>query len=172
MSAARGFAPIAGRSARVLILGTLPGRASLAAAQYYAQPRNAFWPLMGELFDAGPDLSYTERTARLVGLRIAVWDVCAAAERAGSLDASIARETILVNDFHGFFAAHPAVRQILFNGKLAAQLYQRRVLPDLPARWQRIRLLTLPSTSPAHAGMPFAEKKRHWQAVHTSLGSE
>lgn len=169
MSAARGFAPIAGPSACVLVLGTLPGRASLAAAEYYAQPRNVFWPLMGELFDAGAELPYAERTSRLVGRHIAVWDVCAAAERSGSLDASIARKTILVNDFHTFLAAHPAVCQILFNGNLAAELYERRVLPGLALPWQRIRRMTLPSTSPAHAAMPFTEKKRRWQIMYTCL---
>jgi hypothetical protein len=101
--------------------------------------------------------------------RVAVWDVCAAAERTGSLDASIARETISVSDFQGFFAAHPAVCDIAFNGKLAAQLYERRVLPDLARRWQGIQRMQLPSTSPAHAAMPFAGKRRYRQKIRKTL---
>jgi TDG/mug DNA glycosylase family protein len=163
--ASRGFEPIAGASARVLILGTLPGRASLARAEYYAQPHNSFWRLMGELFDAGPDRPYAARTRRLVERHVAVWDVCAAAQRAGSLDASIARQTIRCNDFSRFFAAHPCIRLIGFNGRVAAGFYERLVLPDLTEPWQRIRRIALPSTSPAHAAMPYAEKRRRWQVI-------
>lgn len=106
-AACAGFAPLASTAATVLILGTLPGRTSLARGEYYAQPRNAFWPIMGDLFGAGPDLPYAERTSRLIERRIAVWDVCASAKRAGSLDSKIAIGSILPNDFNGFFASHP-----------------------------------------------------------------
>ncbi|OZA12577.1 MAG: DNA-deoxyinosine glycosylase, partial [Hydrogenophilales bacterium 17-62-8] len=83
-----GFPPIADAHARILILGSLPGQVSLQRQQYYAQPQNAFWKIMGRLFDAGPELAYAERTQRLVENGIALWDVCASAQRPGSLDAA------------------------------------------------------------------------------------
>ena len=169
MALSRGFAPIAAPTARMLVLGSLPGRASLAAAQYYAQPRNAFWPLMGELFGAGPDLPYGERTQRLTAMLVAVWDVCAAAERDGSLDASIAWDTVCVNDFTKFLRVHPHIRRIAFNGQFAANLYRRRVLPGLDASLRAIPLVTLPSTSPAYAAMPFLQKKQYWAVLRDSL---
>lgn len=165
MGISRGFAPIAGARVRLVILGSLPGRASLAAAQYYAQPRNAFWPLMGELFGAGPELAYPARVAALTGRGVAVWDVCAAARREGSLDASIDRDSVRVNDFSGFFAAHPELEHLAFNGQAAADLYRRRVLPALTAHWAALPRQTLPSTSPAHATRSFAEKLLHWRAL-------
>ena len=165
MGISRGFAPLVGTRVRLVILGSLPGRASLAARQYYAQPRNAFWPLMGELFGAGPQLAYPARVAVLTARGIAVWDVCAAARREGSLDAAIDRDSVRVNDFGGFFAAHPGVEQLVFNGQAAAELYRRRVLPALAAPWAALPARTLPSTSPAHATLPFAEKLRRWRSI-------
>ena len=169
MGISLGFAPLEGARARLLVLGSLPGRASLAAGQYYAQPRNAFWPLMGELFGAGPAEAYAVRVRRLVGHGVAVWDVCAAARREGSLDAAIEHDSVRVNDFAGFLASHPGIRLLAFNGKAAAELYRRRVLPDLAAHWAAIPRLTLPSTSPAHAALPFAEKLRQWRVLGNAL---
>jgi hypoxanthine-DNA glycosylase len=170
MGFSSGFAPLAGAQVRLVILGSLPGRASLAAGQYYAQPRNAFWPLMGALFDAGPAVAYPERVQRLVRQGIAVWDVCAAARRAGSLDAAIDRSSVRVNDFAAFFAARGDILQLAFNGLAAAELYRRRVLPGLGSRWAALPRLTLPSTSPAHAAMPFAEKLRRWSVLQQVTG--
>ena len=89
---AEGFPPVSRRDARVLVLGTLPGPESLRQQQYYAQPRNAFWRIFGELVEAGPDLSYALRLEVLIQHRIALWDVCAAAERVGALDAAMSFE--------------------------------------------------------------------------------
>jgi hypoxanthine-DNA glycosylase len=163
---ARGFAPVTGgESARVLILGSLPGQCSLRRAQYYAQPQNVFWRLMGELFQAGPELDYDERMRRLVARRVALWDVCAAAERPGSLDSAIVPASIAVNDFAAFFSAHPQLRLIGFNGATAARLFERQVLGRVATIPAALQLLRLPSTSPAHAAMPYAAKLAAWRSL-------
>jgi hypoxanthine-DNA glycosylase len=160
--AAQGFPPIADSRARLLILGSLPGQASLAAAQYYAQPRNAFWRILAELLGVGTDLDYAARTAALRRAGIALWDVCAAAERRGSLDASIRRDSVVVNDFAAFLPEHPRIVLLAFNGATAAELYRRRVLPALPPAAAALPTLRLPSTSPAHAGLPYVAKRAAW----------
>jgi hypoxanthine-DNA glycosylase len=166
----QGFPPIARRDARVLVLGSLPGQESLRRRQYYAQPRNAFWPIMGALCGAGPELRYAERGRRLRASGIALWDVCAAAVRAGSLDAAIEAGSVLPNDFAAFFARHRAVGLVCFNGRTAAALYRRHVLPTLGPELARLPTLDLPSTSPAHAALTRAEKLARWRAVGAALG--
>jgi hypoxanthine-DNA glycosylase len=160
-----GFPAVADADARVLILGSLPGAMSLARGQYYAQPRNAFWPIMGHLVGAAPDLPYPERLARLVAARIALWDVCASGFRPGSLDAAIDRASVVANDFPAFFDGHPGIALVCCNGATAAGLFARLVAPRLPAEAAAIPRVALPSTSPAHAAMPFAEKLRRWRAA-------
>lgn len=164
-----GFEAVAGLDARVLILGTLPGAASIAKGQYYAQPRNAFWSIMGAVVDAGPNLPYEERLDRLVARRIALWDVCARAMRPGSLDSAIQAGSVEANDFGRFFELHPELRLVCFNGGRAAALFQRFVLPGLGVRWTHIRRSTLPSTSPAHASMPLRQKVQAWRAGLTGF---
>ena len=161
----QGFPPIADAHARILILGSLPGQESLRQQQYYAHASNAFWKIMGRLFGAGPGLPYEERALRLVRNKIALWDVCAAAQRPGSLDAAIIHSSVVPNDFAAFFEAHPEIGLICFNGGKAADLYRRLVLPDLPAAGRALRTATLPSTSPAHAAMSFEEKLTCWAGV-------
>lgn len=169
-ASARGFPPIADARARLLILGSLPGQASLAAGQYYAQPRNAFWPILGELLGAAPELAYPDRAAVLRRAGVALWDVCAAAERPGSLDASIRRDSVVVNDFAAFLHAHPRIALLAFNGATAADLYRRCVLPSLPAGAAALPTLRLPSTSPAHAGVPYAAKRAAWATALRTAG--
>ena len=159
-----GFAPISAASARILILGSLPGQMSLQRGEYYAQPHNAFWRIMGALFDAGPNLPYAERKRRLIAQDVAVWDVCASARRAGSLDASIASTSVVPNDFAGFYAAHPRIESIGLNGAAAAALYERHVERTLAPPRTRMRRVRLPSTSPAHASMSFDQKLAAWSA--------
>jgi double-stranded uracil-DNA glycosylase len=159
------FPPIADPHARVLILGSLPGQVSLQRQQYYALPQNAFWKIMERLFGAGPALPYEERVQALVRNGIALWDVCAAAQRPGSLDASIVHSSVVPNDLAAFIETHPGIGLICFNGGKAAELYRRLVLPGLPATVRAIRYETLPSTSPAHAAMPFEEKLTRWAVV-------
>lgn len=160
---ATGFPPVARADARVLILGSLPGAVSLARREYYAQPRNAFWPIMAALLGASPELPYAQRLDRLVGSGIALWDVCASGFRPGSLDSAIARDSVVPNDFPRFFAEHRRIALIGFNGGTAAALFERTVVPALPEDVRAIRTARLPSTSPAHAGMPYAEKLRRWR---------
>ena len=113
-----GFSPVSRADARVLILGSLPGQASLAARQYYAQPRNAFWPIMGRLFGAGVEVPYEDRLRRLTESGVALWDVCA--QRVGSLDAKIDALSVVPNDFAGSFQAHRVIGLICFNRRRAA----------------------------------------------------
>ena len=160
-----GFPPIADTAARVLVLGSLPGRKSLEMREYYAQPYNAFWRIMGELAGAGPDLAYPERLVRLRACGIAVWDVLQAGEREGSLDSAIVPASIVVNDFNAFFERHRNVRTICFNGNTAAMLFKRKVLPGLGAQWAAIERRSLPSTSPAHASLRFEQKLERWAAA-------
>jgi hypoxanthine-DNA glycosylase len=168
-SRSRGFPPIAAPDARVLILGSLPGQASLAAQQYYAQPRNAFWRIMGELIDAGPDVPYRERVARLRASGIALWDVCKAAERPGSLDAAIVPGSIVINDFSRFFLEHPHIARVCVNGGTAHRLYLRMVQPGLRDPWAALPVHLLPSTSPAHASLRFAQKLERWRQLQDWL---
>ena len=123
------FAPIARRDADTLILGSLPGRMSLETQQYYAHPQNAFWKLIATIFDVDGNLPYERRVRILTGNHIALWDVLAAAERPGSLDSSIVHRSALVNDFAGFFRAHPRIRRVFFNGRKAEEMYRRFVRP-------------------------------------------
>lgn len=158
----QGFDPIVSPGARVLILGSLPGECSLRRGEYYAQPQNAFWRLMGDLFGAGLNLAYTERVRCLQDRGVAVWDVCASARREGSLDAAIVMKTVAANDFTAFFAACPQLRLIAFNGATAAKLYERLVQVHLPAQVQALPRIRLPSTSPAHAALRYADKLEGW----------
>jgi TDG/mug DNA glycosylase family protein len=156
----RSFAPIAAPDARILILGSMPGVASLEAGQYYAHPRNAFWPIMGALFGAGPDLPYAERVGRLKDCKVAVWDVLQSCEREGSLDTAIRAEA--PNDFAAFFAAHPGIRTIGLNGGKAAASFRKHAASHLPPG---AAVSLLPSTSPAHAARTFDQKCALWRAA-------
>ncbi len=160
-----GFPPIAAPDACVLVLGSLPGRMSLAQRQYYAQPQNAFWRIMGALFGANPELPYAARAERLRTQRVALWDVCRAATRAGSLDSAIETASVVPNDFGTFFGGHPGIRAVFTNGGTATQLYRRLVMPRLARELQALPLHPLPSTSPAHAAMRFEQKLERWRVV-------
>jgi hypoxanthine-DNA glycosylase len=149
----------------VLILGTLPGQASLREHQYYAHPHNQFWRIMGEFFGASRDLPYRDRLRCLKANRVALWDVVASAHRPGSLDGNIRGETVVLSDLAPFLKSHRRIALICFNGGTAAQLYRRLVLPGLPERAKAIRRETLPSTSPAHAAMSLAEKMKRWSVI-------
>jgi double-stranded uracil-DNA glycosylase len=161
MSRVHSFRPIASAHAEMLILGTMPGTASLAAGEYYAHPRNQFWSILATLIGFDRDAPYRNRCERLVGHRIAVWDVLRSCQRAGSLDGSIAKDSIVVNDFAAFFVAHRRIHRVLFNGATAQSLYRRYA--EAPAR--PIEYLRLPSTSPANASTPPAEKLSAWAAA-------
>lgn len=158
-----GFPPVARADARVLVLGSMPGARSLADGQYYAQPRNAFWPIMGLLFAAGPGLPYPQRLARLTAAGVALWDVLAQCRRPGSLDQHIRLASASLNDFAGFLAAHPQITHVFCNGQLAFRLFSRRVAPGLSGR--ALLVTRLPSTSPAMASLRLEDKLARWQAL-------
>jgi double-stranded uracil-DNA glycosylase len=162
---ARGFDPVAGADARVLILGTLPGKLSLERGEYYAHPRNTFWRIMGELVGASPDLPYRDRVLRLQEAAIALWDVCATGRRSGSLDMKIENSTVVSNNFNEFFASHPHIQLICFNGSKANHFYRTKVLPSLAPPVREISWKQLPSTSPAHAAVPFQRKLSLWRVI-------
>lgn len=160
-----GFAPIARADAKVLVLGTLPSRASLAAGEYYGHPRNAFWLIMRELIGAAG--SYESRCRALVENGIAVWDVLQSSVRRGSLDADIRVQTADANDFAEFLRDHRHLQLICFNGRKAHRLFTKFVgqRPALAG----FRVEVLPSTSPAYASMPFDAKLARWRTVLESV---
>lgn len=163
MTRIRSFPPIADAGARILILGSMPGRESLRANQYYAHPRNAFWPIMGELADALPALPYEQRALKLRAAGIALWDVLASCTRPGSLDSDIAPDSIHPNDFAAFFEMHPHISRVYFNGSMAEQSFRKHVLPRLGHL--TLRLQRLPSTSPANASLRFEQKLEAWKTI-------
>lgn len=157
----RSFPPMVDADTRLLILGSLPGEASLAVGRYYAHPQNAFWRLLGGVL--GTDLAsrdYNARLATLLAHHVGLWDVVAGATRRGSLDGAI--RDVEANDLIALVATLPHLRAIAFNGKTAAKL-GRLALGPTP-----LALIDLPSSSPAYT-VPVTEKARHWQALAATL---
>jgi len=148
-----------------LVLGTLPGEESLRRVEYYAHPRNLFWPIIFALFGEPPAPAYPDRLGFVAARRIALWDVCAVAERRASSDAAILRET--PNPIHSLLDGHPDIGAIAFNGGTAQRLYDRHFV-----RRPGLAYLALPSTSPAHASLGFAEKLARWSAVREAIGGD
>jgi hypoxanthine-DNA glycosylase len=160
------FPPQVGEGCRVLVLGTVPSLRSLAMRQSYAHPHNLFWPFMGELYGAGPDLPYAERIARLHAAGVGIWDVLRHCERPGSLDSSILVESEVANDIPGLLKTHPTIRAIALNGGKAEQVFLRRIAPGIdPDRLASIERMALPSTSPANASIPRAVKLERWRSL-------
>jgi len=160
------FPPQVGAVCRVLILGTVPSVRSLELRQSYGHAQNFFWPLMGELFDAGAELEYRERIARLHSRGIGIWDVLKACERPGSLDSSIVPESEVPNAIPWLLRRHAQIRAIALNGGKSQQAFRRHIAPQLDARLrERVTILALPSTSPANASIPRAEKRRRWSVL-------
>lgn len=144
------------------MLGTLPGEESLRRQQYYAHPRNLFWPIVFALFGGEPTVDYAARLAFAGTARLALWDVCGLAERDASADSSIRCEA--PNAIPALLDAHPEIRTVAFNGSTARRLYDRHF-----ARRPGILYLALPSTSPAHARLDFTAKLRAWQALRVAM---
>lgn len=165
MSHCEGFLPIEPKSAKVLVLGTMPSVESLNQAFYYAHPRNAFWPIIGSM--VGRDLqTVVEKMRALDELGIFLWDVLGSCVREGSLDSAIKNPA--ANDFSWIFKKHPHIKAIVFNGKTAEALFKRHVLGKqiLP---EEIRFITLPSTSPANARLKLEDKRLLWQEKLSDL---
>jgi hypoxanthine-DNA glycosylase len=140
----------------------MPGKASLAAGQYYAHPQNLFWRILGEVTGAAPALPYASRVRALKSCGIALWDVLESCEREGSLDSAIDDTTIRANDFASFYRAHRQIAQVFFNGAKAESCYRRYVLPALRDARAPPVCRRLPSTSPAHASLSREDKQRAW----------
>lgn len=156
-----GLAPIADALARVLILGSFPGEASLAAAAYYGHPRNHFWRLIGGVVGESPGaLDHAQRIEWLKAHGIAVWDVIAQCERKGSLDSAIRAE--VANDIGGLLRRCTGISVIAFNGgKSASYIGRVAAIPEAA----RCKLIRLPSSSPANATHSLAIKQAAWDAV-------
>jgi hypoxanthine-DNA glycosylase len=149
----------------VLVLGTLPGEESLRRVEYYAHPRNLFWPIVCGLFGAAAPAPYADKLDFVASRRIALWDVCESGERRASADATIRSE--LPNAIDALLVAHPAVRGVAFNGSGARMLFDRHF-----ARRPELIYLALPSTSPAYASLSFADKLHRWYALREVLGAK
>jgi TDG/mug DNA glycosylase family protein len=163
------FAPVARSDARVLVLGSMPGKASLQAQQYYAHPRNAFWPIMSSITGVDAEAGYAQRLKGLQDAGIALWDVLHSCTRNSSLDSDIIEDSIVPNDFAGFLRRHRQITTVFFNGGKAADAFRRYVLAGLGESGTRLLYQRLPSTSPAHAALDLARKREHWQAVARAL---
>jgi len=156
------FPPVVAPDCRLLVLGSLPGETSLAARRYYAHPRNLFWRLMGPVIGVDlVSLGYEERLAALLQARVGLWDTVASAMRTGSLDAAIREEehtplARLVEEL-------PELQAVAFNGGKSARIGSRLLAGS------GLALVALPSSSPAHAAMDYAEKESHWLALRNFL---
>jgi len=152
-----GFPPVLDQDIRILILGSFPGKASLAASQYYAHPRNQFWRLLSAVL--GEDLAvlpYPQRLQRLLAHHIGLWDVIDACEREGSLDASIRHAQ--ANDFVRLKHDCPQLVRVCFNGKTSGKFASQFAEAGFDT-------LVLPSSSPANAQWSFEEKLRTWRLI-------
>lgn len=159
------FPPIADAHATRLILGSVPGVASLAANQYYAHPHNAFWRIMATFTAAAHTADYAARVRALQRERVAVWDVLQSCERPGSLDSSIRRNSEVANDFATFFVRHPHITQVFFNGAAAEASFKRHCA--VLSHDSRFSFQRLPSSSPTHASLRFEQKLAAWQHALT-----
>ena len=162
-----GFPAIACVDAKILILGSMPSIKSLEQQQYYAHPRNAFWPIMSALFDMDKTWLYQQRCDHLISNKIAVWDALQACQRQGSLDSNIDPSSMIANDFNTFFKQHSKITLVVFNGGKAEQVFKQHVVPSLDKKFKHLNQIRLPSTSPAHASMTFEQKLSAWK--HTLI---
>ncbi len=186
MTAIQSFAPLLGEKPRLLILGSIPGTASLQAQQYYAHPRNQFWPIMQRLCGAGPQLAYADRCQRLRQCGVALWDVIGECRRVGSLDAAIEHGSEQLNALQELIEAQADLQCVACNGTTAWRNFCRKALSSFDAQNDRctsvatdrgeirfheekgartVRLLALPSTSPAHAAMSLEQKWQRWSQL-------
>jgi hypoxanthine-DNA glycosylase len=157
-----GLPPIINDGARVLILGNMPSVMSLGAREYYANPRNAFWRIMGEIFGFAASAPYKGRTAGLTTQGVAVWDVLRSCRRVGSLDSAVEPDSMVANNFGQLFERHPQITGVFFNGAAAEKNFNRLVHAAPEVRYRRLR-----STSPAQT-MRYADKLAAWREAITA----
>ena len=166
MTFKRSFAPVVDARTRVLVLGSLPGEASLAQAQYYAHRQNRFWHLIGDVIgEALTSMKYDARLQALLDHRVGLWDVIAKAKREGSLDSRIRDHA--TNDLAALVAALPNLVAVAFNGGTAAKIGMQLLAESRMS----LDLIKLPSSSPAYAAVPYAEKLRAWEALRKWLAA-
>lgn len=164
MTLKRCFPPVVDGNTRVLILGSLPGELSLAHGQYYANRQNRFWSLIGDVIGADlPSMAYSQRLQTLLDHRIGLWDVIAEARREGSLDSRIRDHAS--NDLAALLGTLPNLAVVAFNGGTAAKIGMRALAESRLS----LDLVTLPSSSPAYAAVPYAEKLRAWKTLRKWL---
>jgi TDG/mug DNA glycosylase family protein len=156
-----GLAPILGVRPRILLLGSIPGAASLTEQRYYAHPRNLFWPFMQQLFAIPTELEYQQRCQLLTEQGIALWDVIAHCERPGSLDSAIKKSSVICNAIPQLLETEPEILKICFNGAKAVEEFKRHLLPLLKHRTE-LEYIQLPSSSPAHASQSKEQKLAVW----------
>jgi len=165
----RSFPPVTTPDARILILGSMPGKASLQAGQYYAHPRNAFWKIMGMLFGFDADMDYKTRLKTLRANKIALWDVMKTCVRNSSLDSDIVNSSIVPNDFRTLFDSHSDIRYLFFNGAMAETSFHKHVANELDGKLEQITCQRLPSTSPANANFTFQQKLNAWETIKKAM---
>ncbi len=162
----QGLAPALAGDCRVLVLGSMPGTASLAEQRYYAHPRNRFWPLMQRLAGIDAALPYPQRLAALNAAGIGVWDVIGRCERIGSLDTAIVAASEVANPLAELLPRLPDLQVLAFNGGKAAQAFRRHCLPDMaPMLTAGLAHLQLPSTSPANAAFDLKALWQGWRQL-------
>lgn len=165
MSIVESFPPIVSERSKLLILGSMPGPASLEAGEYYGYSHNAFWRIMGEFFGALPTLPYDKRVEILLSVGVALWDTLKACSRVGGLDTAIRDE--VANDFLTLFTEYPNITHVFFNGTKAQKVFLRKVLPTLTE--DRRKYALLPSTSPAYRSMRLEAKIQAWSVIKDAL---
>jgi hypoxanthine-DNA glycosylase len=159
------FPPIIDRRSRALVLGSLPGEESLRRNEYYAHPRNLFWPILGALFGEPVPERYEDRLAMAARHRVALWDVVGAGERHASADATIRLHR--PNPIDRLLDEFPDIRGLAFNGGTALRLFDRHFV-----RRTDLVYLGLPSTSPAHARLGFPDKLARWAPLKALLDGD
>ena len=163
---ANSFQPAYRQDARVLILGSMPGIASLEVQQYYGHPRNAFWPIISHLCHAeSVPVDYAQRIELLQRHCGALWDVIGFCQREGSLDSRIEADSILPNPIPELIAELPHLNAIACNGGKAFSLFKKHHLKLITQLRPDIEVLSLPSTSPAYAAMSFEKKLAAWSVL-------
>lgn len=152
------FPPIIDNNAQILIIGTMPSVKSLAATEYYAHPRNAFWKIIATLFNNDSAFSdFAEKKNCILANHLALWDNLRFCERNGSLDSNI--KNMIPNDFETLLKNHSHICRLIFNGQKSFQIF-KKFHPELLEKYQ---YLILPSTSPANAALSFDKKLSLWQ---------
>jgi hypoxanthine-DNA glycosylase len=159
-----GLDPVADDSARILILGSMPGEESLARCEYYGHPRNQFWRLVYSVFGEECDPSYRSRIAFIKQKCIALWDATESCDRQGSADAR--KRNVRPNNLRFFLSSHPGIKAVFFNGEMAYRLYKKYLLPGSGSA---PLCVVLPSTSPANARMSIESKLKEWRVVREHL---